>query len=361
MRILSVAGARPNFIKLAPLLAEMRRREGVESSLVHTGQHYDHEMSGVFLEELGLAEPDVNLGIGSGGHGEQTGKIMVALEGILKERAPDVVVTVGDVNSTLAASLTAAKLLIPVVHVEAGVRSFDRTMPEEINRVVTDAVSDLLLTPSREADENLRREGIAEERIEFVGNVMADTLLGAVDAAVARQPWLKWDLAPREYAVLTLHRVSNVDDERNLTPLVEGLCRVASGIPVVFPIHPRTRKRLAEFGLLEQLETAKGLIQVEPLGYLDFVGLVSRAQLVLTDSGGIQAETSILGVQCLTLRETTEWPVTIRQGTNRLVGTDPEEIVAASARIVEGDEKVPSRPELWDGQAAKRSVDRILR
>jgi UDP-N-acetylglucosamine 2-epimerase (non-hydrolysing) len=361
MRILTVVGARPNFVKAGPLLREMAKHQGIETILVHTGQHYDEQMSAVFLEDLQLPEPDLNLGVGSGSHAEQTANVMARLEPVLVECAPDLVLVVGDVNSTLAAALTAVKLRIPIAHVEAGVRSFDRTMPEEINRVLTDAVSEILLTPSPEAGDNLRREGVPAERIHFVGNVMVDALLGAMDAAMANEPWRRWELRPGDYAILTLHRPSNVDSVGSLGRIVDAITVLSKQVPVVFPIHPRTAKRLADFDLQKRLNDAPGILTVHPLGYLDFLGLLGRAKLVLTDSGGIQPETSILEVPCLTLRETTEWPETVEKGTNHLVGTDPSEIIGQGGRILRGGERKTIRPELWDGLASERIVEVLLR
>jgi len=361
VRILGVSGARPNFVKIDPVLRALERDPDTFAvRLVHTGQHYDDRMARVFFRELGIREPDVDLGVGSGTHAEQTGKVMIELERVLREDRPDLVLVVGDVNSTLAAAVTAAKLCIPVAHVEAGLRSFDRTMPEEINRVVTDALSDLLFTPSRDGDENLRREGIAEDRIHFVGNVMIDTLNRCLPLVRDRPVASELGLAPRSFGLLTLHRPSNVDEAGTFARIVSALARVQDRLPIVFPAHPRTVRRLDELGLREQIRRLDRLRIVEPLGYLDFLALQAQARVVLTDSGGIQEETTVLGVACVTLRENTERPVTIHDGTNTLTGTDPDRIVAAVEQALERPGRRVGVPELWDGQAAQRIAD-VLR
>jgi UDP-N-acetylglucosamine 2-epimerase (non-hydrolysing) len=348
--VLHVVGARPNYMKIAPVMQALARADGIRQVLVNTGQHYDDAMAGGFLKELELPLPDRDLGVGSGSHAVQTAKVMTAFEEICLADRPDLVVVVGDVNSTMAASLVAAKLVIPIAHVEAGLRSFDRTMPEEINRIVTDRLADLLLTPSRDADANLLAEGTAPGKIHFVGNVMIDTLhrylpLAQLDRVRGRVP-----VGDGPYAVLTLHRPSNVDQPETLRRILDALRAVTARMPVVFPVHPRTRARLREF----QLDTAlDGMILTEPLGYIDFLALTSHAALILTDSGGLQEESTALGIPCLTLRENTERPATVTHGTNRVVGT-------RTADIVEGVEKalgsaLPRRlPELWDGHAAER-------
>lgn len=357
-RILHVVGARPNFMKIAPLMAALARR-GARQRLVHTGQHFDRKMSGVFFEALGLPRPDVDLGVGSGTHGEQTGKVLVAFERALLAEAhrPDAVVVPGDVNSTVAAALAAAKLGIPVVHLEAGLRSFDRTMPEELNRVVTDHLSDLLLTPSADADENLRREGIPAARVARVGNLMIDTLRSHLPRARALGIPSSLGVAPGHYAVVTLHRPSNVDDPVTLARLLSALAEVARLVPVVFPVHPRTRARL-EAG--ELAGAARSLRLVEPLGYLEFLSLTADAALVLTDSGGLQEESTALGVPCLTLRENTERPVTVSEGTNVVVGTDPARIVVEARRALAGARGPGRIPALWDGRAGERAAEAVL-
>ncbi len=357
MLVLHVVGARPNFMKVAPLLEALRRR-GMAQRLVHTGQHFDEKMSGVFFSELGLPRPDEDLGVGSGSHGEQTGRVMIAFERCLLDRAPrpDLVVVPGDVNSTLAAGLVAAKLGIPVAHLEAGLRSFDRAMPEELNRVAVDHLSDLLLTPSPDADENLAREGIPASRIARVGNLMIDTLRVHLAAARARRVPEALGLAPGGYAVVTLHRPSNVDEPAVLGRLLGALAEVAAALPVVFPVHPRTRARIAAAGLERE---AAALRLVEPLGYLEFLSLTSAARLVLTDSGGLQEESTALGIPCLTLRENTERPITVTEGTNEVVGTDPERILRAARRALDAAPPQGRVPALWDGRAGERAADAV--
>jgi UDP-N-acetylglucosamine 2-epimerase (non-hydrolysing) len=353
-------------MKVAPVMAAVSawnaQRGGpldvtFTQTLVHTGQHYDEAMSDVFFRELGLPEPDYDLGVGSGSHAVQTAEVLRRLEPILLDERPDLVLVVGDVNSTLAAALCAAKLHIPVAHVEAGLRSGDRTMPEELNRLLTDQLADLLFTTSEDADENLRREGVPDERIHFVGNTMIDTLERLRDAALGTDAVSRLGLAGRDYALVTLHRPSNVDEPAQLARLTEVLTAAARRLPVVFPVHARTRARLAEAGLDEALEASPDLHLTDPLGYLDFVALMSAARVVLTDSGGVQEETTVLGVPCLTLRTTTERPVTITEGTNRLV--DPgsaQMILRALDDVLASRRPVSRRPELWDGGAGGRLV-----
>ncbi len=354
MKILHVVGARPNFMKVAPILAQLRRREGVRQILVHTGQHYDAKMSDVFFQDLGMPDPDVHLGVGSGSHAQQTAKVMVEIEPVLLREKPDVVVVAGDVNSTIAVALVAAKIGVPIAHVEAGLRSRDWTMPEEINRVLTDRLSDLLFTPSPDGDENLRAEGIDMSRVHFVGNVMIDSLAAALPRARESRIHERLELTRRHYALATLHRPANVDDPAALSRLLSALAEVAAQLPLVFPIHPRTRARLpAGF-------EARGLKLVEPLGYLDFLALIADARLVMTDSGGIQEETTALGVPCLTLRDNTERPVTVEVGTNQLVGTDPAKAVAAARQVLAGHGKQGRIPELWDGRAAVRIAEILV-
>jgi UDP-N-acetylglucosamine 2-epimerase (non-hydrolysing) len=358
MKVFSVVGARPNFIKIDPVLRALERRpEHFSTYLVHTGQHYDDRMSRVFFEELGIRPPDVHLGVGSGTHAEQTAAVLVAVERLLLQDRPDLLLVVGDVNSTLAATLAAAKLGLPVAHVEAGLRSFDRTMPEEVNRLATDALSDYLFTPSRDADENLRREGVAEEKIFCVGNVMIDTLLRCRHLAERSPALAEHGVPPKGYALLTLHRPSNVDDPAVLRRMLSALYPIQERLPVIFPIHPRTVRRIEEHGLDRVVGAMPRLRMVPPVGYLDFLALQAHAALVLTDSGGIQEETTVLGVPCLTLRENTERPITVAQGTNRVVGQDPERIVREAFRALD-DGAAPVRvPDLWDGRAAERIAD----
>jgi UDP-N-acetylglucosamine 2-epimerase (non-hydrolysing) len=356
MDVLTVVGARPNLMKIAPLVEEMQRYPDIEQSLLHTGQHYDDKMSQVFFGELGIPWPDVYLGVGSGSHAEQTARVMIAFEDVLREHKPDVVVVVGDVNSTLACAITAAKLWVPVAHVEAGLRSFDRKMPEEINRIVTDALSDFLFTTSRDAGKNLLREGIPPEKVFFVGNVMIDTLNKHRARAEQLGTPERFGLEVGHYALLTLHRPSNVDIPEVFSGILEALTVIQRDVPIFFPAHPRTVSRITEFGFEELLATALNLRIVEPLGYLEFLDLTMHAQLILTDSGGVQEETTILGVPCLTLRENTERPITITQGTNVLVGTDPARIIAAAQKVLAGRSQAGRVPELWDGHAAERIV-----
>jgi UDP-N-acetylglucosamine 2-epimerase (non-hydrolysing) len=356
LKILNVVGARPNLMKMAPLVEEMARHTEIEQTLLHTGQHYDDNMSHIFFQELGLPNPDVYLGVGSGSHAWQTAQVMIGFEKVCQELEPHLVVVVGDVNSTLACAVTASKLWTPVAHVEAGLRSFDRRMPEEINRVVTDALSDLLFTTSRDAGENLQQEGIDPAKIHFVGNVMIDTLLRHRRRAAQSDVLARLGLAPRGYALMTLHRPSNVDERKTLEGILSALEAIQERLPLVFPIHPRTRKSLSAFGLSEKVGSMARLVLTEPLGYLDFLCLVDHARLVLTDSGGIQEETTIVGVPCLTLRENTERPVTVTEGTNEVIGSSPERIVDATLAILEGRSKEGRVPELWDGRAAERIV-----
>ncbi len=354
LSVLAVAGCRPNFVKLGPLMRAMRRQDGLEPLLVHTGQHYDRRLSEVFFRDLGLPEPDVSLGVGSGSHAVQTARLMEGLERVLLERRPDLVLVVGDVNSTVAAALTAVKLGFPVAHVEAGLRSHDREMPEEVNRVVTDQLSDLLFATEPAAVENLAREGIAGDRVRLSGNVMVDALLGSLDRIERSEILARLALAPGGYAVVTLHRPENVDDPDDALGIVAALERIQRRLPVVFPVHPRTRARFEGTEAGRRIAAAPGIRPVEPLGYLDFLRLVQGAALVLTDSGGLQEETTVLGVPCLTLRPNTERPATVTEGTNRIVGTEPEAIVAAASQALAGDWPAGRVPELWDGAAAPR-------
>jgi UDP-N-acetylglucosamine 2-epimerase (non-hydrolysing) len=344
-------------MKLAPVQRALEAHGGFEHVVVHTGQHYDRGMSDTFFEDLGIPDPDHNLGVGSGTHAQQTADIMKAIEPVLLAERPDVLLVYGDVNSTVAAALVSAKLRIRVGHVEAGLRSFDWEMPEEINRVVTDRLADLLFTPSRDGDENLLREGVAAERIHFVGNVMIDTLARLLPEARRRVELPGWGVREREYAVVTLHRPSNVDDRRNLAELIAALGEIARNRSVIFPVHPRTRRQLAEFRLVPPEDG--GLRLVDPVGYVEMLGLVDRSGLVITDSGGLQEETSFLGVPCLTVRPNTERPVTVTDGTNELVPTERAALVAAAERKF-GVMREGCQIELWDGRAAERIVE-VLR
>jgi UDP-N-acetylglucosamine 2-epimerase (non-hydrolysing) len=349
--LLVVAGARPNFMKAAPLL-EAASRAGLSCALVHTGQHYDAELSDVFFTELGLPEPDAHLGVGSGTHAEQTARIMTAFEPELRRFDPAVVVVVGDVNSTLACSLVAAKEHYPIAHVEAGLRCHDFFMAEEINRRLCDHLSTYLFTTSRDARDNLVAEGIPDERIEFVGNTMIDTLLRSAEAARSRGAAKRLGLTT-PYAMLTLHRPENVDDEGILTGLFEAVEEVSREVPVVFPLHPRTAARVDAFGL-DRLLDAEGIQVCPSLGYLDFLGLLAEAALVLTDSGGVQEEATVLGIPCVTMRESTERPVTVEQGTNVVVGTRRETVLDAARAALHGERRPGQIPELWDGGAGER-------
>ncbi len=345
MKVFHIVGARPNFVKVAPVMNALKSRKHVVQTLIHTGQHYDTNMSDVFFEQLGIPAPDVNLAVGSASHARQTAEIMTRFEPVLLEDRPDVVLVYGDVNSTVASALVCAKLGVRVGHVEAGLRSFDRTMPEEINRLVTDQLADWLFTPSEDGDINLRREGIAAEKIFRVGNVMIDSLVKLLPAAER----MNRTGYPERYALVTLHRPANVDDGAGLKRILESLLEVSQDISVIFPAHPRTRKRMADLGL------RTGPLQiVDPLSYLEFLGLQSHATVVITDSGGVQEETTYLGVPCLTLRENTERPITISLGTNILVGRDRDKLRRELSRILAGKAKKGTVPPLWDGHAGER-------
>ncbi|HEV7218853.1 MAG TPA: UDP-N-acetylglucosamine 2-epimerase (non-hydrolyzing) [Terriglobales bacterium] len=344
MHILHVVGARPNFVKAAPILRVLKDK-GMRQTLVHTGQHYDRNMSDVFFAQLEIPEPDVNLGVGSGSHASQTAEIMCRIEPVLLERKPDIVLVYGDVNSTVAAALVCSKLLIRLGHVEAGLRSFDRTMPEEINRIVTDRLSDYLFTPSEDGDLNLQNEGVAADKIHRVGNVMIDSLVRFLPLAAKclKNEW------PGGFALVTLHRPSNVDDQRNLESILGSLIEVSDELDIVFPVHPRTRQRIADF----KTATHK-LHLLDPMPYLEFLALQSRATVVITDSGGIQEETTYLGIPCLTLRSNTERPVTVTVGTNILVGEDKHKLTSELENILAGKGKKGAIPPLWDGHASER-------
>ncbi|MFY9684053.1 MAG: UDP-N-acetylglucosamine 2-epimerase (non-hydrolyzing) [Candidatus Sulfotelmatobacter sp.] len=386
IRLLSVVGARPNFMKIAPILAELKLAElkkdalkndelkkdeskkfpAIEHCLVHSGQHYDELLSGNFFTDLGLPRPDVNLEVGSGSHAVQTAEIMKRLEPVLLDYKPQMVLVVGDVNSTIAAALTAVKLGIGVAHIEAGLRSFDMTMPEEVNRKLTDAISSLLFVTEHSGVENLRREGIAAEKIFLVGNVMIDSLLRHREMA-AKSPILdrlgmrQNGSGCRAYGVLTLHRPSNVDDPETLQGILSAVSALARDLPVFFPVHPRTRKNIESFGLLRYLADSagrndSGIVPLDPLGYLDFLSINDGARIVLTDSGGVQEETTVLGVPCLTLRENTERPATVEHGSNQVVGVDSHRILAAARSVLQKPARSSKRPPLWDGKAAARIV-----
>jgi len=347
--IVNVVGARPNFIKMAPIVEELRKHEKIEFILVHTGQHYDYEMSATFFADLSLSDPDIHLGVGSGSHAEQTGQIMMRFEKVLVEHRPDLVIVVGDVNSTLACALAATKLHIPVAHVEAGLRSFDRMMPEETNRLITDAISDYLFVTEKSGKENLLKEGIAPNKIFLVGNVMIDTLVRMLPRALKRSILNGLNLEGSEYVLVTLHRPSNVDRFETLREILSALESISHRYPVIFPMHPRTRENLDKFEI-----QARGITILEPLGYLDFLALMNSAGLVMTDSGGIQEETTYLGVPCLTLRSSTERPLTTELGTNRLVDSQRQAILDAIGGIKLGERVTGRHPDLWDGRTADR-------
>lgn len=352
-----VAAARPNFMKVAPLYHALKREPWADPVIIHTGQHYDLNMSDAFFKDLGLPQPDLHLGVGSGTHAEQTGQVMMAYEKVLLENRPDLVVVVGDVNSTMATTLAAVKLGIEVGHLEAGLRSFDRTMPEEINRLVTDALADILWTPSPDADENLIREGIHPNKIHCVGNIMIDSLVMLRERIENESVYKELALKPRNYGLITLHRPSNVDDHNFLNELCKSLSRIADKTTLVFPIHPRTRKNLESNGLMSLLKGHKGIIDLEPLGYIPFMNLLFNCGFAITDSGGIQEETTYLGIPCLTIRQNTERPITITRGTNQLCDIQNLENRLEGALAKEASQK--TEIELWDGKTAARVVQSI--
>ncbi|MGZ8189865.1 MAG: non-hydrolyzing UDP-N-acetylglucosamine 2-epimerase [Methylococcaceae bacterium] len=362
--IVCVVGARPNFMKMAPIIKELESlKELMSRYLVHTGQHYDHAMKASFFQQLGIPEPDIDLGVGSGSHTEQTANVMLRFESVLDKVNPFAVLVVGDVNSTLACSLVAVKKQIPIIHVEAGLRSGDREMPEEINRILTDQISDVLFTTERTAEDNLINEGIDKSRIHFAGNVMIDTLLANVQlASPVAETLMDYqntiDIQERGYALLTMHRPSNVDDPQILKQLLQSIATISQKLPVIFPIHPRTHHRIEQEGLSDLINRGN-IICLPPVGYLQMLGLMKSAKVVLTDSGGLQEETTSLGIPCVTLRENTERPITVEQGTNTIVGTDSEKIIACVNDILTTGGKSGRIPEYWDGRAASRIVAAI--
>lgn len=364
MKIINVVGARPNFMKMAPIIEAMDKYpEQIDHLLVHTGQHYDEKMSKAFFDDLGMPKPDIDLEVGSGSHAEQTARIMVAFEKVCLEHKPDLVIVVGDVNSTMACTITAKKLGIKVAHVEAGLRSRDMGMPEEINRLCTDVLCDLLFTTDHFADQNLLAEGVAKEKIVFVGNVMIDTLVKHREMAGKLELMNKLGLKTGGFATLTLHRPSNVDDKETLTGIIKALTEISKQLPIIFPIHPRTRKMVENFGLSHYLNSSdkiEGIWITEPLGYLEFLHLNMNARMVLTDSGGLQEETTVLGVPCITMRPNTERPVTCEVGTNVIVGNSKKKILAAADHVLRGELTAGRIPEKWDGQAAERIVDWLV-
>jgi UDP-N-acetylglucosamine 2-epimerase (non-hydrolysing) len=361
LKVMNICGARPNFMKVAPLMRACQRSGRIAPILVHTGQHYDENMSNLFFHELGMPQPDLNLEVGSGSHARQTAEVMTRFEPVLREHNPDWLVVVGDVNSTIACALVAVKLGVKVAHVEAGLRSFDRSMPEEINRILTDTISDLLLVSEKSGVENLRREGIPDAKVRFVGNVMIDTLIEHRQRAAASKILEELGLTPRRYVLVTLHRPSNVDDELVFGGILDALVEISKEICVAFVAHPRTRQRLeSATTLCAKLSRAPNLHLIDPLGYLDFMKMMSDASVVLTDSGGIQEETTILRVPCFTLRRNTERPVTVEQGTNKLVDPDTYSILRAWQSLRNRPRLTVSPPELWDGKAAERIVECLL-
>lgn len=360
MKILNIVGARPNFMKIAPIQRLMNlKNDFFKPVLVHTGQHYDERMSKLFFNDLRLPQPDVYLGVGSGSHAQQTANIMIGFEKVCLEQKPDMILVVGDVNSTAACSLVASKLGIPIVHVEAGLRSFDRRMPEEINRIITDSLSDYLFTTEKSGTNNLLKEGIEASKIHFVGNVMIDSLIYFLDLAQKSPILSDLHLEPQNYVLVTLHRPSNVDNPENLLKILKVFEEIQDKIPIVFPIHPRTSKNLEKFGLQDRIEKLTDLKLIEPVGYLDFLQLEQNSRLLLTDSGGIQEETTYLKIPCLTMRENTERPVTAEMGTNKIMGTDSQKIIESVEKILADDWKKGHVPPLWDGHAAERIV-RVL-
>ena len=365
MKIINVVGARPNFMKIAPLIEEMRKYQSIEAVLVHTGQHYDSVMSKLFFQDLGIPEPDINLEVRSASHAVQTALIMQRFESVLLKEKPNLVVVVGDVNSTIACALTSVKLGIPVAHVEAGLRSFDRTMPEEINRVLTDTISDILFTTEKSANENLLREDVSKEKVHFVGNVMIDTLLKHKEKADKSNILLRIGVQEKSYGLVTLHRPGNVDCRDILEGILCALKEISQNVPIILPCHPRTLERIETFNLSHYViknngKVSEGVNLCDPLGYLDFLKLMAEARIILTDSGGIQEETTILGIPCITLRENTERPVTVTDGTNVVVGIDRNKIVEKAQEVLSCDTLESRIPELWDGIASKRIVKLII-
>jgi len=358
MKIINVVGARPNFMKMAPIIEVMNRHpDKIDHLLVHTGQHYDTKMSKAFFDDLGMTKPDIDLGVGSGSHAEQTGRIMVAFEKVCIEQKPDLVIVVGDVNSTMACTITAKKLGVKVAHVEAGLRSRDMSMPEEINRLCTDILCDLLFTTDHLADKNLLREGVSKDKIHFVGNVMIDTLFKHKAVAEKLDLLHKLGLRPGEYATLTMHRPSNVDNPEILKAIMGAIESIAREIVVVFPVHPRTRNKLVDIGFNEE---NANIMFLEPLGYMEFLHLNIYARMVLTDSGGLQEETTVLGIPCITMRPNTERPITCEVGTNTIVGNDPQAIIRAARNVLADGSQPGEVPEKWDGKAAERIVEVLL-
>lgn len=358
LKIISVVGARPNFVKISPLIREMTKYPQIQAILVHTGQHYDRQMSGSFFRELGIKPPKINLQVGSQSQTVQTAKIMIGLEKIFIKERPDLVLLVGDVNSTVAASLTAAKLNIPIAHVEAGLRSYDRTMPEEINRLITDQLSSLLFTTESDAFKNLVKEGVDKRKIFFVGNIMIDSLYKNLARAKKLATLKKFKIKPRKYCLLTLHRPSNVDEKKSLERIIKAVGEIQKSITVIWPIHPRSLKMIRKYKI--DISKLKNLIIISPASYLNFLNLMLNAKFVMTDSGGIQEETTALSIPCLTLRNNTERPVTIYEGTNILAGINPQKIIREANKIIRGKNKKGHIPKYWDGKTARRIIKILL-
>jgi UDP-N-acetylglucosamine 2-epimerase (non-hydrolysing) len=356
MKIINVVGARPNFIKIAPIMRQMRKSSIIEPILLHTGQHYDIEMSKCFFQELNIPAPDISLEVGSDSHAKQVARIMERFDDVCDEQNPDVILVVGDVNSTMACSLVAAKKSIKIIHVEAGIRSFDREMPEEINRMVTDAIADMLLPPSRDAVDNLLKEGHLANKIHLVGNIMIDTLMDFQPQIIKSQILQQLGIRERKYALVTLHRPSNVNKISDFKRILYALAKIQEQLPIVFPVHPRTRKILDDPELKSITANMPQMILCDPLGYFDFGRLVSGCRMVITDSGGIQEESTVYGIPCITLRENTERPITIWEGTNELAGTDTAKIIYFAQQILDGKWKSGKIPEFWDGHTAERII-----
>ncbi len=356
-RILNIVGARPNFMKIAPIHREMQKTDNdIEPILIHTGQHYDERMSTFFFNDLGMPKPDAFLGVGSGSHAEQTARVMVEFEKVCQKYNPDLVLVVGDVNSTMACSITAKKLWIPVAHVEAGLRSFDREMPEEINRLATDAISDILFVSERNGEINLKKEGVDPDKMHYVGNVMIDSLIHFMEKAEQSTVLKDQNLRENGFVLVTLHRPSNVDNAEQFAKILDAFDTISKEIPIVFPIHPRAQKNLETFGLAEKAAAMKNLLLLPPLGYLDFIQLEKKCKFVITDSGGLQEETTYLGKACLTVRENTERPITVQIGTNEIVGSDTEKLTRYARKILAGGWKKGEIPKYWDGKTAERIV-----
>lgn len=359
MKIINIAGARPNFMKISPIMDAMKKSKIIEPILLHTGQHYDEKMSALFFKELKIPEPDICLNVGSDSHAKQVAHIMEKFDDVCNAEKPDGILVVGDVNSTLACSLVASKLGIKIIHLEAGLRSFDRTMPEEINRLVTDALADMLLTPSQDGNDNLIKEGISPEKIHLVGNIMIDTLFRFLPIIEKSSIIQTLGLNPQQYLLVTLHRPSNVDQKESLEKILTTFRKIQQSIKIVFPVHPRTKKNMHEFGFSDMIDDMKNLIITEPIGYLDFQRLMTKSKAVITDSGGIQEETTVLKIPCITLRENTERPITVTEGSNVIVGSDMNKLLNMIEKILNNQWKSSNIPKLWDGKTAERVIQVI--